>query len=401
MNKKNVSERINNMITKKIKAEAGNKIKDVDNSNGEKNNNLMDKLFNRSELNNKLNFVKERAENTVWLGFEKAVAHYENPSMYPLPSESNTVERAFHDLLTVLPNSKRKKLVDKINETLKAGSAVRINRYKDLVNVNFNSTLPVTEQVKALQVPGEMIFTEEEGIEIAAEYKRKAEKPKNTGYTTSSNPVPQQAASASKISFFVDNMTCLNPDDVRKDEINLAGFSIDSTGNNVKFDPFFVGKFRKNETVLLGDKSKLFTLNIDPNQIAQSFVAGLFIIESDLISNQETVDKLVTLFLVIGLAISVVTGVLIVISILSAPIITPLIASILIGIASTFYVIGLQFIPLMGDDISFDVTDTLAIADKVDIGETFQRTITIGKGRDPKSSFDGKYSAAARWVGEA
>ena len=31
MNKKNDSERINNIITKKIKAEAGKKIKDVDN----------------------------------------------------------------------------------------------------------------------------------------------------------------------------------------------------------------------------------------------------------------------------------------------------------------------------------------------------------------------------------
>lgn len=392
------------MITKKAGTiETGN---DSKNENGGsklkgKGKQILDKLFNRTELDKKIKLVKVRVENTVQLGFEKAVAHYENPSMYPLPNNSKSVEKAFYSFIQTLPNSKRNKMVDKINETLKASSAYRANKYKDLVNVNFKSSVSITDQVKAMPVPDELKFTEEEGNEMASEFKRKTENHKNTGYATSSKPQPQQAASASKVSFFVDNMTCLNPDDVRKDEINLAGFSVDSVGGNVEFGPLFVGKFRKNETVLLGGKSKLFTLNIDPAQLAQSFIAGLFIVESDLISNPDTIDKLTGVFLAIGLAITLVTGVLIVISVVTAPIITPFIATVFITIAATFYVIGLQIIPLMGDDISLAVTDTLAIADKVDVGETFARNLQIGKGFDPQSTFDGKYTAAARWVGEA
>ncbi|MEO8513477.1 MAG: hypothetical protein ABI543_07960 [Ignavibacteria bacterium] len=370
---------------------------------------------NRELLDQKIKLVKERAENTVQLGFEKAVAHLENPGMYPLPSGDKTVERAFYNLLISLPELKQNKIIDKINQTLKASSSVRTNKYKDIVNVNFNSTVSIAEQVKAMTPPDELKFTEVEGTKIAEIFSRSADKPgqnvngNDMNKTSAENKQifrnaaePQLAGvSASKVSFFVDNMTCLNPDDVRKDEINLAGFSIDSLGNNVALSPFFVGKFRKNETVNLGDKSKLFTINIDPNLIAQSFVAGLFIIESDLISNPDTVNKLITLFLAICGTVILVTLALIAISVLAVPIVTPFVATVLIGIGLSFQAIGLQIIPLLGDDISFEVTDTLAIADKVDIGETFPRTLTIGKGFDINSTFDGKYTAAARWVGEA
>ncbi len=158
-------------------------------------------------------------------------------------------------------------------------------------------------------------------------------------------------------------------------------------------------KFRKNETVLLGDKSKLFTVNIDPNQVAQSFIAGLFIVESDIISNQDIVNKLAILFAVIALTLSIVALAIVIAGTLGAAV---TITAFAVFFFSSFG-IGLisQFIPLLGDDISFTVIDTLAIADKVDVGENFPRTITIGKGFDSINSFDGEYTASARWVGEA
>ena len=57
----------------------------------------------------KLKAVEKIAENTVKLGFEKAVAHFENPAMYPLPAEGRNLETAVFNLLNALPKKKRNK----------------------------------------------------------------------------------------------------------------------------------------------------------------------------------------------------------------------------------------------------------------------------------------------------
>jgi uncharacterized membrane protein YphA (DoxX/SURF4 family) len=385
------------MIAEKIKTQVTSKTGGNTNGNSKlksKEHKLTNRLFNQTEFDKKIWLARERAENTVQLGFEKAVAHLENPSLYPLPTNNKSVERALYNILVLLPKTKRNKIVDKVNETLKASSSARAGKYKDIVNVNFKSAVPIVEQVKAMAAPDELIFTEAESREMIAELKRKAEKPKNTGYAASSKPIPQQAAPSSKVSFFVDNMTCLNPDDVLKDEINLAGFAIDSKGNNFELAPFFVGKFRKNETVLLNGNNKLFTLNINQGvDEVQTLTTGLFIVENDLISNQELVKKLAGLFSIIGL-----TGLAVAIGLFFTP--ATIAAIIVLIVAGIFNLFAHYFIPLMGDDISLAVNDTLTFTGTIDAGTTFNRTLTIGKGFDANSTFDGKYTAAARWVGE-
>ncbi len=381
---------------KKIKPASENKAGNGNGSFKKNGHKIMDKLFNRTELDKKIKLARERAGNAVWLGFEKAVAHFENPSVFPLPADNKSVERAFFNFMNTLSKSKRNKVIDKINETLKTSTGARAAKYKDIVNVNFKSAVPIAQQVKTMSVPDELKFIEADINEMEAELKRKAEKPKKTGYATSSKP--QQAVASRRVGFFIDNMKCLNPDDVRKDEINLAGFSVDTAGNDATLAPFFVGKFRKDETVLLNNNSKLFTLAIDPLQAVQTFTAGLFIIESDLVSNPDTVNKLALLFAAIALALSLVAlGIVIAGTLGAAVTLTSMFIAFFGGLS--FSLVS-RFIPLIGDDISLAVTDTLTFNGTVDVGATFERTLTIGKGFDINSTFDGKYTATARWVGE-
>lgn len=353
----------------------------------------------RAELEYKIRLAHKRTQNTIQLGFEKAVAHYESPSLYPLPADNNTVEKAFYDLINILPNGKRNKVIDKINETLKASPNIRKGIYKDIVNVNFKSALPIVKQVKAMTIPEELIFTTHEIIAMQEELIRKAEKPKNKGYSTSSAPLAQQAVASTKVSLFVDNITCLNPDDVLMDEVNLAGFAVDTAGNRTQLAPFFVGKFRKNETVLLNGNSRLFTLDIDPNVDTQNFLAGLFIIESDLAGNEELVLKLSILFAIIGVTLMAVSIGLAIAAAAGAGIsINPILITWISGVA--FNVIG-HYVPLIADDISFVANDTLSFVGKQDAGLVFERSLTIGNGFDIAGTFDGKYTAAGRWVTEA
>lgn len=373
------------MITEKTKkSSSADQIREVRKEKAKENAEL------KSAVEAKLNLARDRAQNAVLLSVEKAVAHFENPSMYPLPPGGENIERVFYDVLNLLPKNRRKKVVEKVNETLKASPQTRAQRFKDIVNMDFKSSLPIVEQVKAKAVPAELKFTEEETNHLHLLYR--FEKP---AVKTNGTPVPRQAVSSNNVGFFVDNLKCLNPDDVYKDEINLAGFAIDTAGNRTELAPFFVGKFRKDETVLLNGNSKLFTLPIDSAQDTQNFLAGLFIVEKDLISNEELVEKLSLLFALIGIACLAIG-----LTLLFVPPVPFLVPAILIIASVPMNFMAHYFIPLMGDDISLAVTDTLTFDGKLDVGSTFERSLTIGKGFDINSTFDGKYTAAARWVGE-
>jgi hypothetical protein len=388
------------MQTTKIRS---NSLKNTDRKNKSKlsadkkiaGGNFRDKLnemIQNSGSAEKLKAVEKIAGDTVKLGFEKAVAHFENPAMYPLPQGDKNLERAVYELLSVLPKKKRNKLIDKVNELLKAPADKRKQAYGEIVNLDFHSNTPIAEQVKNIPALEKYRLAEDE-LEILKQNFKNINEEINY-------PKPQQAGASTRLSFIVDNMTCKNPDDVLKDEINIAGFIIDSLGNSVELAPRFIGKFRKNETVNLGANSNLFTVNIDPFLAQQTFAVNLFIIESDLVENREALEKAIFVFALIGITLLFVAAGIAVASLLGAAVTFEAFITVWIT-GGVFGIISHYFLPLMGDDISNITTDTLLVDGILGVGTEFARTIEIGKGFDINSTFDGKYTANARWVGEA
>ena len=59
--------------------------------------------LNKAVLERKIKLARERTINAINLAFEKAIAHRENPSKYPLPTSNRSVERAFHSFLEAVP----------------------------------------------------------------------------------------------------------------------------------------------------------------------------------------------------------------------------------------------------------------------------------------------------------
>ncbi len=347
-------------------------------------------------INEKITLLKKRLGNTVQLSFEKVASHHEDPSKYPLSTDNKTIERAFHNLLEALPRLKRNKIIDNINKTFKAGASERSNLYGELVNVNFKSAVPIAEQIKSIPVPAEMKITEADADKLMEFLKINSEKPKNgngqflSGSINNNKSVPQQAISANNVSFIAENLTCINTDDIRKDEISLAGFAIDALGNTIDIDTFFVGKFKKGETITLN--RKLIDLNI-PGQLPAVFSIGLFIIESDLISDSDLVIKLRVLMETIAFVLYAAAVAAIVLQL------SPLAAVLcLLGVGF----IGLKYVfTLMGDDISFLEEDSLTLLNKINIGDSFDRIIKIGKGFSLFSNFDGEYNLTGKWIGAA
>ncbi|HMQ04067.1 MAG TPA: hypothetical protein PKD26_09140 [Pyrinomonadaceae bacterium] len=357
------------------------------------------------KLDKKIVLVREWVQNAVRVSFEKAVAHYENPSMYPLPAGSDSVEKAFYDLLSVLSAGKRRKVVEKINETLKATPTKRASLYKDIANVNFKSSVSIAEQIRAMPAPDSLRFTPTEADDLLSRVKKRFETPgkKEAKQSMKNNAVavaPRGRKVATKLAFVVDSVACVETDDRKKDEISLAGFGFDTNGGNFNVVPFFVGKFKKGESISLGSKGRLFQHEISQKASEQSFSAALFIVEDDLFKNAETVEKLQKLFLAIAVASLLVSA-----GLLAAAFIAQ--SLVLLGasiIAGGFFAIlkdVLIILPLLGPDISLAVQDDLFVDVKLEIGDEFARAFTLNEAASLDSEYDGDYRIAARWVAEA
>jgi hypothetical protein len=342
---------------------------------------------NPSQLKTKLDWLKERTNKTIDLALEKVVAHEENPGQYPLPGDAKSLERTLNRLFQALPAGNRRKTIDKVNKTLKAGSAERSRIYGDLAGINLRSAVPVVQQVKALPVASNLKFTQEELDEL-----RGKRKPlpfiKNK---KASQPAPTQVVEATELAFVVQSLTCVKPTDLRKDEVNLAGFATDNVGGEFEVAPFFVGKFKKGETLALGGNGRLFNFKLTEGEFPKTFLAGIFLVEKDLLRNSDFVNALIKFCVVATATVAAISVTMLIVGLAGGPFSVPLmlgslVAQIVLGASASV-------LTKMIDDFSFPAADALTLDAPVPPGTTFDRTFNfeIGEVR-------GEYRAAIRWV---
>ena len=330
-------------------------------------------------LDAKIDWVKDRINKTIAIAWERVVAHDENPGYYQIPSDPKSLENAFHRLFEALPRKGKKDVIEKVNKTLKAGRAARERIYGDLVDINFRSTTPVVDQVKIKPVPENVKFTDKDMIEARNRLKLKLARPKK----------PAQAAEATEVGFDVTTLTCVNPTDIRKDELNLGGFGIDNLGGGLNVSPFFVGKFKKGETLGLGAKGRLFNFKLTQGEFPKLFTAAISIVEKDWVRDDELFDAMEVACFSIFLATYPLIVIASVAPVPGARVI--LLALLSVMVLSAAVGIGLQ---VAKDDVSFFATDVLVLEGPVPPGTTFDRApLTLKLG-----AFKSEYSAAIRWV---
>ena len=341
-------------------------------------------------------FLQERYNLTAELAAEKAALHLKNPQQYPLPSAGKkSLERAFYDFISALPNRKQDKFLEKMQPALSATAAKRKQKYGDLAAVDLKSLKPVVEQVRSLKVEDKYKISQDEfhrfNEVVFPGKKMFLDKfPKK--------PKPQQAAVATRLDFIVDSVTCVKTNDIRKDEIALGAFATDATGVESEKAPFFVSKFKKGETKSLGGNANLFTFAIDDGSVGAefplTFIAGVFLVEEDIMANTELGRKLSILFSLLGVTL-IILGVVL----LFVPGIGPALANIAFITAIGFNLLGHYIFPAIIDDISEPFLDTLVLEAPPAIGETFNRTLEFKLPLlDSAGLTKGSYTAAARWV---
>jgi hypothetical protein len=337
-----------------------------------------------------MKIATNRIRGMVDLALEKIALHHQNPGQHPLPADPRSVERALHNLFVKLPDRRQKKLLDKANETLKLNATQRAQHYGELKAVNLRSSATIAEQIKALPIPAAFKFTPAEVDYYTNKLKAMADKP------TKAAPRTRQVA-APEISFVVDTLTCKKKTEVSKDEISLAGFAADNFGNSLNVAPFFVGQFKKGQTISLGDKGKLFTFKQDVGAFPITFTANIFLVETDLLHNQDLVNALSIVLQALGLAALTVIMVLAV----AGAAIPVVIVLILFGTGLVSGILATSVIPLLADDFSILASDSLTVLSALAPGVAFDRSLDInGLTSGLAGLFPGEYTATGRWVAE-
>ncbi len=347
-----------------------------------------------SKPNPKLINLQNRVKNSFNLAMERAAGHLDDPQKYPLPGDNRSLEHAVYNLFAALPNRKQRKIIDRLKPGFQATQSKRKTTYGELAQVSLTSTKTITEQVTAIAVSQELRITKTDLDELKASSKKPAAKPKKSSYSTGKKPVPAQVANP-VLAFITDSVTCNKTSEVRKDEMSLAAFGIDSANVQQDVPSFFIGDFKKGDTVALN--RRLFTFSLDGGSVGEgnTFATGLFLVEKDLLSNTELARKLEILFFTLSATFIAISVAILVIGVAGGPVTVPMLM-IAMSIAFFFQLLSRVF-SFIADDFSDTGLDTLIIEPPFNIGDRFDRTLSFELNNGAGDLTKGKYSAAVHW----
>ncbi len=344
---------------------------------------------------NKLRFLQQRVDHTVQLSAEKAAAHLRNPAQNPLPAGGESLESAIVDMVRTLPRRKQDDFLERMNTALNATAAARQQKFGALASVNFQIATAVADQVKAIPVPDEFKLTNEELPQRSVSPTRKVARTVTGNAMVNRPPLPQQAVVGTILQFAVENITCIETNDRRKDEMVFSAFVADSSGATQERTNFFSADFREGDSKSPGAAGNLFTINLGDSTggvFPATFAGGVLMVEEGLFGGGDGVETAGAILRVVGKVIA--AGSVAVSFIPGAGL--PLAFTIL-GIGTAILFAGDVLLFAGGDEISQVVPDELLFDTPPLAGETFSRTVQVGFIGDGFIK-KGEYAIDLRWT---
>ena len=190
----------------------------------------------------KLKALANRAAKILELAFQKAAAHDDRASKYPLPGDTNSAEAQAYRLLKDLPLVRRKALKKHLMEGVEASASQRQLKFGDLSKVDLKSRTSVMDQVRTLPVPASVRMTAQDIDRARMSVERL------------SLPVAGQAQALPFVPTAmlarITQIECVKPSkqlEIGKDEISVSAVLVDDLGNVTASPPFDAGKFKKGE----------------------------------------------------------------------------------------------------------------------------------------------------------
>jgi hypothetical protein len=264
------------------------------------------KKVNLGKAAPKVELMKKRMQDAMDLTFAKVAAHVNSPANYPLPTQKKSLEVALHDLYKALPKKGQKNFLKKGNEILSAGDAKRKQQFGDLASLDYKSKTPFSEQIKKMALLQHLVFTNDELEDFSKKMPAQKTRRKTSPNVSTKEGKTTRGAKRS-ISLSVEKITCIDTQEKRKDELLLDGFFVDALGETTFINQIDVGDIKQGDEIPLGAKGKITDFDLNAAGVfPQTFTGGFFVIEKDLITNQEIINKI---FFAIGVACGVLSGI--------------------------------------------------------------------------------------------
>jgi hypothetical protein len=336
----------------------------------------------------KIKLLQSRFKQAMQLAMDRAAGHLDNPQQYPLPADAQAAETAFYRLFAALPNLRQRKVIDKAKARLKTTGAQRIQHYGELASLGVANPKSCAELAAALPVAENLRLTQADLDAIHAENRQRA-----VPRATAPKARPRIGANPTLL-FFVDSLTCQKTSEVRKDEVNLAGFGADGLNQVQNLTPFFAGEFKKGDSTALN--RQLFSFALDNNSSVElGFAANLFLVEEDWMRNTGLSGKLNALFTILGISlVTIAAGMAVVLALGGPGSVAVIMVTLVTGIV--LQIVGALF-GIIGDDTSTTASDTIVLEPPFVVGTRVDKTLNFEMLNFDSDLTKGRYTAAVHW----
>ena len=342
-----------------------------------------------------------RLKNALDLTFAKVAAHIHAPQQYAMPTGSGALEHKILRFYQLLNQKGKTAFLEKTNLLITQSAAANRQRFEDLLDIDITSSGTMLDKIKAHPLPEKYHFTQKESEALNAKVNKFNTSKKSV---LSSKILPQQAVEPQTLSLFLETIRCKDPQDVLKDEIFYAGFTLNAVGVNEPIPFSSAGKFKKNDEKQLQVKLRDFDLQ-SAGFFPQDFLVGLFVFEKDSKKDDEIIKFTMELLQDIGLWVLAVAD-----AIAIAALVVTLGGSMPAGfalaiVALSMGAVGLLIIGIVSlvnglrlSEVSIQVTDLFRFQDAtIKIGERVLNKHAVTINGSLFESISGNYEVTFRW----
>jgi hypothetical protein len=183
----------------------------------------------------KVRAIAVRVAREAELGVEKVAASHDQPSKFPLATDTDSLEQILASRFKTLPESTKKAAAITAVARIQKPAAIRARRFGDLARIDLGKPTPVEVQAEALPFP----------VGLKMHVSHLTGLTKLHGDVVATGLVPQQTTN--KLELRIHRVRCIDEtngflgSEAGDDEIDLGGTSVDESGDTKKISPFRVG----------------------------------------------------------------------------------------------------------------------------------------------------------------
>jgi hypothetical protein len=241
----------------------------------------------------KIRKIALRIAKEAELAIEKVAANHTQAAKFPIASNAESFETTLKTRFETLPQSTKQAASIKAVARVQTPPVVRTRHFGDLAGVDLSSDTSIDEQVKAIALPAPLKFS---ATELSAFTKRQ-------DGTPAASVAEAAQPTTNKLELRIHKVKCVDEtngflgSEAGDDEIDLAGSTVDETGDVKKVAAFRVGSnFDDGEQKSYSPPKRFTTFSLtEGNAFPKSYFVTLVLSEADMGGLPAFMDKLVGL----------------------------------------------------------------------------------------------------------